>query len=351
MKNLSSLGAYFCALIATTAACFGQNATTLTTVPVGYVSIPLTDRTVTAMSLPLQPAAVFASKVTSVGNASISDSAANFTTLGNLTNTHYVRIKSGNAAGRELVVTGITGNNTLNLSQGTGSFALPVTGNGTAVNVAANDKYELVPMFTLAEVFGAGTVQDPVALKSGATAALADQVTLYVDGTNTSYFHNGTNWRNANPADTANYNTKGIPPHAGIGINRKPNGVMTQIDFTGTVASTPARFQLPGGSKTLIPISSPVGTTLTNLNFLAMTSWTRSDNPKNADQVTVYRPNKTMAAYYLNTQGVWRNAGNPADLRNYGSTLIPAGSGLWIVRRGAAVGTVANVASTLPYSL
>lgn len=331
------------ALVASCALSFGQNATT---VPVGFVTIPLTEKNLNLMSLPLQQAAVSAGKVTAVGNTTITDSTATF---GAVANTHYVRIKSGNAAGRELVVTANT-STLLTLATGSGNFALPVSNTGN-VTVAVDDMYELVPMFTLADVFGAGTLQDPVALKSAATAAAADQVTIYADGTTSTYYHNGTNWRNVLVADSANYNTKGIPPQAGISISRKPGGKSCMLDFTGTVASTPARFQLPGGAKVAVPISSPVGATLASLNFSAMPSWTRNDDPKSADQVTVYRPNKTISAFYLNSLGVWRNAGNPADVKNYGAALIPAGSGLWIVRRGAATGAGCNVASTLPYSL
>lgn len=341
MKKLAFLAACGAMLAQTAVA---QNATT---VPVGVVTVKLDANKLTAISLPLEKAPVAFGTVTSVQPNSIADSSANFGTLGG---THFARILSGNGSGRVFKI--LTNSATvLTLQVGTGSWSLPVdSSSSNTVNVAAGDKFEIVPCWTLSDLFGSNSTT--CVLRTASNPTTADQVSIYTEGALAGFFNNGINWRNAgNPGDTANYNTFGILPTAGLGVRRRATGTNAELQFTGNVPKTAPRFQMPGGVAFAMGMPFPAGTTLSTLGFGASPSWVRNNNPNNADQVVVYRPDNTFSGFFLNTSGVWRNAGNPGDTTNYANTEISPGSGLWIRRRGSATGATANVPSTLPYSL
>jgi hypothetical protein len=222
--------------------------------------------------------------------------------------------------------------------------------NGNTVNVSVGDKYEVIPMHTMAEVFGSNSTD--CVLRTATNPNSADQVTVYVDGSQSSFFNNGTNWRNAgNPGDTTNYNTLALLPTSGIWINRRSTGTNAVLEFSGSVPDVAPRYHAPGGTKFAQSIPIPAGATLGSLGFASSPSWNKSNNPNSADQVTVYRPDNTFASFFVNAAGIWRNAGNPGDTTDYTTASIPSGSGLWITRRGTSTGAAANIASSLPYQL
>lgn len=323
---------------------FGQNATTT---PVGAVSVQLDANRRAAFSIPLEQAPSAYGTVTAVTSTTITDSAGAF---GALTGNSYVKITSGAAAGRNFWVTSNTATE-LTLRTGAGNFALPVdSSSGNTKNVAVGDKFQIVPMFTLAGIFGSNSTT--CVLKTASNPTSADQITVYTDGTSAVYFNNGTNWRNAlTPGDAANYNTMGILPTSGIWVVRRSTGSNASLEFVGAVPTLGTKLELPGGARVGVGMPFPAGATLGTMGFSSTPGWVRGANPNSADQVTIYRPDNTSGVYFVNTSGVWRNALTPGDATDYTNTVIPAGSGMWVVRRGSATGVSANVASTLPYSL
>lgn len=325
----------------------GATAQNATTTPVGVVNVQLDANKKTALSIPLEKAPVAFGNVTAVSSSSITDSTANF---GSFANSHFVRVLSGNATGR---LFRISSNNatTLTLQTGTGSWLLPVdSSSSNTVNVAIGDRFEIIPMWTLGEVFGSNSTT--CVLRTATNPNNADQIAVYVDGGFASFFNNGTNWRNSvSAADTTNYNTYGILPTAGLWITRRATGTNAQLQFVGNVPDLAPRYHMPGGARFGAAIPLPAGATLENLALGNMTSWVRNNNPNNADQVTVYRPDNTSSAFFLNSSGVWRNALSALDQTNYATLVIPPGSGLWVTRRGTATGASANIRSSLPYNL
>ncbi len=317
------------------------------TVPVGVVSIQLDANKRTVISLPLEQGAVAFGEVTSVSSNTISDAASEFSNFGTA---HFVRIQNGNAQGRILRILSNTATS-LVVETGIGNWALPVdSSSGNTVNVAVGDKFEVIPMWTLGDIFGTNTATS--ILKTATNPNQADQVVIYSDGSQNSFFNNGTNWRNAgNPGDTTNYNSLGVLPTSGLGITRRSNSTNAFLDLIGNVPDIAPRYQLPGGAKFAQSIPIPSNATLGSLGFADLSSWNKSNNPNSADQVTIYRPDNTFNAYFVNAAGLWRNAGNPGDTTNYTAVEIPAGSGLFVTRRGSATGPSANAASTLPYNL
>jgi len=343
MKSIPSLIAAL-ALAASGSVAFAQNATTT---PVGAVSVQLDANNRTALSIPLDKEITYIGKVSAVTSTTLSDSSANFS---NLANTHCVRMTSGNARGRVLKITDSTAT-TLTVSTGTGQWNLPVDNSSSnAANVAVDDTFQILPMWTVSELFGSSSAD--CILRTSSNPNSADQITFYIDGTILTLFNNGTNWRNAaNVSDTTNYNTYGISPSAGMWVLRRSTGSNATLDFVGTVPMVPQRFQIPGSSRSIQPIPYAANASLGSLAFAASSNWVKNNNPNNADQVTIYRPDKTFNTYFVNASGVWRNAQNAGDATDYSSVAIPSGSGMWIVRRGSASGSAANFASTLPYNI
>lgn len=129
----------------------------------------------------------------------------------------------------------ISANTSTQVSLTTGGYSLVTTTPtvGTQLQVAVGDKFEIVAANTLGSVFGAGSV----ALQTGASASVADNVLAYSPSTNgwITYFHDGTSWRDA--AVSGNQNNVVIAPDAALFVLRRAT---TAVDlyFSGTVPST-----------------------------------------------------------------------------------------------------------------
>jgi hypothetical protein len=322
-------------------------AQTATTTPVGVVTVQLDANRRTALSIPLENAPAAFGIVTGVTSTTITDTAASF---GNLVGSSYIKITSGQATGRIFSITSNTAT-VLTVRTGAANFALPAdNSSGNTNNVAIGDKYEIVPMFTLADIFGSNSTNAVV--KYGANPNSADQVTIYSDGTSAVYFNNGSNWRNALVSgDQTNYNALGILPTSGIWIVRRATGTNASLDFVGQVPTYGFKTQLPGGARVAVGMPYPGNATLGTMGFSSTPGWVKGSNPNNADQVTIYRPDNTTSVYFLTASNVWRNALVSGDTTNYTTTVIPPGSGIWVVRRGSATGVSSTVAATLPYNL
>jgi len=288
-----------------------------------------------------------AGTVTGVSATQITDSSASF---GNVAGSNYCQIISGNASGRNFGISSNTGT-VLTLKTGGGNFLLPVdSSSSNAINVAVGDKYRIVPMFTLGGIFGSNSAD--CVLKYGRNPNNADVITIYVDGRLFAYYNNGTNWKNAgNAGDSANYNTLGIIPTSGIWVTRRAGGAPAALEFLGSVPDIAPKIQVPGGVKVVRSLPAPTGTTLGKLGFANISNWTKHNDPNNADQVTVYRPDNTLSRYFLNSAGLWKNAGNAGDTKNYTNVVLPPGCGLWISRKGNSTGSSTMVQTALTYSL
>lgn len=320
-----------------------QNATTT---PVGAVTVRLDANKKAAISIPLEQAPVLSGVVTAVSPNTITSNSSSF---GSYANSHFCKITSGNAVGRYFLITANTAT-TLTLRTGNLNYALPVdSSSSNTANVAVGDRFEIAPMFTLGGIFGSNSTT--CVLRTAPAPNNADQVTIYSDGTQLSFFNNGTSWRNAlNGGDTASYNNVGIMPTAGVWVLRRSTGTSTDLTFVGSVPVIAPKVQVPGGVKTAVSLPAPVGTSLANLGFANVSGWTKADRPNNADQITVYRPDNTQTTYFLNNSNVWRNAINGGDTANYANTLIPAGSGIWVTRRGSSSGPATLAQTVLNYN-
>jgi len=338
MKAHSSVSAWTISLLASTlwwsslgsGAALGQ--TVVTTVPVGFVKVTVagaadaTKPSLTALSVPFYGAVSYAGTISSVDSTSaLSSSAAAWTSGQFVSAPTLLRIKSGASTGRFFL---ISANTSTQVSLTTGGYSLVTTTPtvGTQLQVAVGDKFEIVAANTLGSVFGAGSV----ALQTGASASVADNVLAYSPSTNgwITYFHDGASWRDA--AVSGNQNNVVIAPDAALFVLRRAT---TAVDlyFSGTVPSTNEVADWAGSSGRFFGNRFPVDTTLGALGAHTSPNWKSGLSAGSSDNILVWNGSTWSCFYYNGTH--WRRAGS---LKDFDTQALPAGGGMFITRRGTS---------------
>lgn len=325
LAALASLASFSSALAATSVA----------TVPVGYMKIEAATGATTPFGVPLDdtsaPAAgIRAGKIESFTANTISNASGGWTTnLAAATAPWLVRITSGPSAGKTLDVTANT------------ATSLTVSGADltTLGLTAGTDTFELVPMDTLWSLFGN-------TLQGGTSPSTADNVQVR-SGTSWFAYYFDTNlgyWRRTlGPA--SNSNNLPIRPHSGVQLIRR--GSPLTLTFAGRVLATPFRAPVNNATSTVIHAGFPTDTTLGGLAVQSLLpGWRSNPSVASSDQLAVH--NGVTWVNYFHNGSFWQPASGAAT--DSGAVAIPAGALLTIQRPGTTSGTTDLVRSP-PYSL
>lgn len=359
MKKLALLSAACAAIFSHNAV--AQNATT---VPVGVMTIdfPATGTspasTLSYVGIPLHDNPVFVGKPASVSATSLSFNGVDWTTspsqFGAVPSRFVLRVLTGQQAGRILQI----------VSNTSGSITVSVTDRttqSTDLNLAGfaittSDSIEVVPVDTLASLFGDNTPQNPLLLTPGTSPFVADTVG-FVDrqtGQTLAYFFNnapGVNqWRRS--ASVSSFNDLPVYPDDAILVLRRQNRSSSKLLITGRVPTVAPLLKAAPGRAYFTTLGVPVDVTLNNLVFSG--AWSRGASLFTGDTIGLHQPstNRVIAHYQRNDlEGTWRGAASSLA-PDVSSTVIPATSGIAILERSTTgVGAGSFNKFQLPYNV
>jgi uncharacterized protein (TIGR02597 family) len=286
----------------------------LTTTPVGFINITVPPGRVQAVSLPLQVQSAFEGAVSAHTATSLTTNAAGWTQdeFGPFnSNPCVVRFVSGNAMGRYFKIA----SNTLT------TVTLDTSVDLTAV-VADADRYEIVAVDTLADLFGpTGT-----GLVTAVDPAQADNIFLREGEEWTTYYNDGAKWLKV--GSDASQNNVAILPDQGFLIARR-GATQLIVTITGRVPSTRLISELPGEQTVVYANGFPTDTTLNDLGLHTDANWLKGSDSSFVDIVQVRIPSGWLT-YYHDGANWLRVAGGNSD-----QVVIPRGSAVTIVRRGS----------------
>jgi len=344
MKTIHSRILSALAILSTAILPPGANAQTATTVPVGFMTYPLTNGVTSAIGIPLLDTPVFsgvisAASATTITATGVSWSNNQFASPGS---PYFVTIKTGAQAGRTLLVTANTASSvTIDVED------TPLDSAGFAV-VSSSDAFDLFPGETLGSLFGTVATSGvlPSGIQGGASAFSADGVQVYNGTRFVTYFFNTTlgNWVMINGGST-NQNGFVLYPDEGLLILRR--GPSTTLTVLGRVPSTALLTKLPGGTGNAVAIRFPTDTTLGGLNFTGPGVWITGANAFLADTIGLFNGTRWVS-YFKNGGAQWIQVnGNGTD---QSGVVIPAGGVIQVLKRGSATGSASFYTQALPYA-
>lgn len=329
----------FSLLAAATAAFAGTaKAQSVTTDPVGFNTVNVNAHSVRALSLPLDTPAAFSGPVSSRTSTTITTANAGWTTDAYgpfAAKPHVIRLLSGNNAGRQYRIASNTAD-TLTLTPGTGVDLTSIIANG--------DRYAIIPVATLASVFGA----TGSGLNTSSDPAIADNVLLRVGTAWITYYNDGTQWLRQGTGSASN--TVALLPEQGFLFARKAGSTTMPFTVTGAVPTTTLVTDL-GANRTIsfanrFPVKLDlVGTpgSPTALNLHLLNGWNANADPQLADNVLLRVGASWITYYYDGSNWLRQAAGDTPQ-----NPMIGPGTSVLIVRRG---GSDVTLTQTLPYTL
>jgi uncharacterized protein (TIGR02597 family) len=329
-----------------------QSSVSVSSAPQGMVTLAsLTQGATVYLSNPLSNPVIYSGAVNSVAATTLTVTGAPFTSaLGSAAAPYFVRMLSGNEAGRMLLVTGNTSNSvTVNTNDNTAQET-DLTTSGFTVN--PGDTFDVEPANTLASVFGANTSANPLNLTGGASFATADWVNVFNPSTatwQTYYFDTGMGYWAA-LGSTTNANNTVLYPYSSLSVTchsaKEPSPTIVQ---TGTAAQVPVLLKSTGGNATTYLSSGyAVAQTFSQLNLGP--NWHTGSSTATADVVSVWNSaTRTFLSYYQTPDSIWRLSSNATA--DQSATVIPACSCLAIEQHTSASGAASYLPSALPYSV
>ena len=324
-----------------------SHAQSVSSTPVGYVTLTINGGGYTALSNPLENAVVYSGTASSVSGSTIN---ASFTMTDSelagsdlqSNSTYYVQTSDG-------TILDITANTTSSITVAAASLS------GI---VSADDSITVKKYSTVGDLFG---TDNSIGLASGSNSGSSDLVyimssdgggnytTLYYQ-TDLLGFLGGNGWRVVGNAFS---DASGIilAPDDGVLVYRAGAGDLSLV-VAGTVSAAPANRSLPAGYS-LISYPFPTDTTLADSGiYEAGNGYVSGSNAGNSDLVYVISPDGQFTTYYYQTDLLgflggngWRVVGNAfADV---GGNSIPVGSSFIIYHTGSGL----SWTDALPYSL
>ena len=311
----------------------------------------------TALSFPLYATPVSAAlmaRLTDTGPNFIEASGAGWTsaTLGDGSQPHYVRIRSGASAGRVLPVQAAAGaENRLLVDSG----GLPLARSGVATGTAG-DAFEVLAAQTLAGAF------QGVTLVQGTAAAEADQVQVWSGATWISFYKHATRNRweaEHDAAGTPARDAYALRPDRGLRVRRGNTGpAVLYVHHAGRVADTAVRIVHERPGSTFVALGLPVDSTLASidpgLGGGVAGGWRTGASPATAsttaDLLMVWNPggNRWTVSFKNTGTARWEEARDGAQMVR-DEWVIPAGQPLLVRRVGEAGAQL--IAVPLPYSV
>lgn len=321
--------------------------------PVGSMSVVVPSGQTRSMALPLSHYSAGVGAVTgtidSVGSNYIDVSGANWPAGGysNPANPYYLRITSGNAAGRVMLVS-TTANTSTRLFLNNDGVSLSLSGG--PVN---GDTYELVLADTLGALFGSSMLQ------GGSDPSTADKVQVWTGADWLVFYYNTvrSRWeRNIDVATSPSRDNFILRPDRGLMITRS---AATELKFyiTGCVQDIAPQYFHARPGVSFLTDGVPAALTLGTLDLQnRVTGWLQGTDGAsaitNADLVQVWSGASWLTFYYNSSNGRWQTNTDTGTSPSRNSYVIPAGRP-FMIRRLATTSTPTDglITMPMPYTL
>ena len=364
MKETTNMKKLNLSLAILALAAMSVNAQTVNSDPVGYVTVKIiagtgTTKKLSYISLPLLDKDLpitgkTRGTLTGVTSTTLTDSSAGWAAgaLSSPAAPYLIAITSGIGAGKTFH---IASNATTGGAVGASASANTATsvtistldtGSGisdlVAAGVVAGDSYEIYGCDTLSSALGSPST---TGITSGSTATAADTVVTVINGTASTYFHNGTRWTK-NFAGNPDASNVPLLPNLGFSYSRLGNTDIV-LSPVGSVPTIARKVQIKNAGLTLLSVYYPADATLASLGLQNTPGWTGNTLSALADKVVLVSSTGSASTYWYS--GVrWQKvfAGNPAA----DTTVIPAGAMVYINKVGTATG-FSTFTQALPYTL
>ncbi len=326
--------------------------TTVTTDPVGFVTVGISAGTGTAkrntlFSVPLLGAEEINGKVTGIitgvtANA-ISDESAGWTpgALSQPASPYMIQITSGAAEGRMFLIA--SSSNAGGALAGTANTASTVTISSfdrfqvdltTLGIVAGQDTYKIYPCDTLKSFFGDGSSTGSGAVLGGSAAASADTIIMLANGSSATYFYSTSSNRWTRFAlgfpDASN-----VPllPYYGLQFQRL---APTPLSFVvmGDVPMEKRQVGIKTSGSTFLSQYWPANSTLGSIGLHNLAGWQSGNSALVADTVILTSGGSANTYFYNGTN--WKRFA--LGLPNSDATPVPVGASVLIVKKGSSTG-------------
>lgn len=361
MKIIPTFRMAVACVVSTVCLVVNAGAQTVTTDPVGAITLPLKGGSDTHISLPFQRPVALETQVSSIsGNVITISASANITgnqfvyVANTQTNTYYLQFTTGNRAGMYYTVT---------TNSPTTITVNPNGDAGLAGNVGTGDTFRVIPYWTLSTLFPNGqglyatttlTPKSSILLPPGNTPGInlsAAAIYYYYTGTG------GPGWLKS--GDTSGFHPDVIlPPDSLFIVRHPPSTADTQLVLVGNVPMSAQAVILnnlqantPQDNALALPV--PISVTLAGSGLSSVMTSTTTLTPK--DELLVFDPsvsaqNKAATAiyfYYTGTGGPgWLKVGDTSGFHN-NDVIFQPGYG-YILRRVAQSSPGSNVWTFVP---
>lgn len=239
-----------------------------------------------------------------------------------------MEITSGRAAGRMFLVSTSVPNTTETLTIAS-SENDDLTSLGIASGTQTGDTYRIRPVDTLGSLLG--TPQE-TGIVGGASPAVADTVTIVANGSSSTYYYNTSStpprWARVSLGSPDATNVP-LPPYAAVQYSRL---APTPLEFfvTGKVPLSRRQVSIKNTGITLMSPQWPVDQTLSKFGLGNVENWKTSPSSRLADNVVLIL-NGITSTYFHDGKN-WRRTTLGSPLAD--DTVIPAASGIMIIRKG-----------------
>ena len=309
------------------------------TKPQGYVTITIPQGAATTyFGNPLESPAVYRFEVESVTTNTMTFADAAFETDQFVTTGPYwLRVISGNQAGRHMLIEANTANTlTLDLMDGT---TTEVTLTETDWAIQAGDIVEIAPADTLQKFF-------ENIITPAANAFSAERVNLWTGARWVSYYNSATNGWIGEGNVPVEEDVIIRPQDAwAIRTNRSEE---TTIVLTGTVPEQPVLVRHTGGAASVITANRfPVDLELADFHFQGPGEW-KTGSAFGADAIGLWTGARWVNNYKA-ASGAWMQTGSGASTEDQSAVSVKSGDVMNVLVRGTASGTKQFFSLPIPY--
>lgn len=328
------------------------NAQSVTTTPVGAVTVTIaagtgTVRNATVASFPLinssVTSGVTAGTIASLTSNSITATSPGWTAadLSQPSLPYLIKITSGAAVGRTFLISSNTSDTlTINTNDGVSASII----NLVQLGIVAGDKFQIENADTLFSLFGEGDTVGASGPLGNSNPSLADTIQINSSNSYQTYYYDPAQSAWINFASEALSNNVVIRPDAAVIYNRLKNTPFS-ITLTGLVPSTPRKAVIRSGQTTILSSYWPTDTTLLELGLNSISGWASNTNPNLADLVQM-RIGSSWQTFYHDGNN-WINFASEATSNN---VVVPVASGL-IIKKRAITGDSVIHSKPVAYNL
>jgi hypothetical protein len=323
--------------------------------PVGGMTYTVPAGQTRSMALPLvhesTAAGAVLGRISGIGSNYLEDSGANWVAeeLSSTANPYYLRIKTGAAAGRVMMVS-TTANTASRVYLNNDGTDLTLAGISTGAN---GDVYELVLADTLLDLFGTSTLQ------GGADATVADNVQVWGGAAWLIFYYNTTRnrWeRNTDTGASPSRDNFVLRPDRGILIARRAATDLT-LRINGRVPTTAPRHFHARPGVSFLSNGLPVDITLGALGLQTRAAgWQAGAVPatavNDADLIQVWGGAAWLIFYYDSVNARWQRNTDTGASPTRDTFNIPAGRPIMIRRLSAGASAQDGVITLpMPYAI